>query len=328
MPKYVKAHGISLDKDSILMFGVLNQNGNAMLLDGVLEFQPVTEKGVSITAYRKLDENSHFFDGHFPGKPVCPGHYLLQMAYLTAQLFHFCLTGKTSFTPWHIRAKELTNRAPALPGDTMYITCIEPEMDDETFACSAVIKNQNGTLIASVDNLCFFTKPFDPATVTLSEEKPGINQEIFQLNGLELDYQNIIAHSLLPHRGHALLVDGVTSFRKTSHDAIITSTYNLMDKGIFFSGYKFCQGHYMLEMAYLTAALFHYCLTGETKGAPAPFRTTEIAFLRPALPGETLKTICCAPELRSRTFSCSATVTDSDNRPIANFGRINGISLK
>lgn len=324
---YTSVNGINLDRDSIVMNGVLSQGGQSMLIDGVLEFQPDTKTGVSITAYRHLTEDDHVFEGHFPGKPVCPGHILLQMCNLTAQLFLFCLSSKKVAMPKSIRVKEVTNRQPAVPGDTLYVTCIDPEINADSFTCTAFIKNQHGKTVVQVDQLTLSTEEFDPKTVEVDLTRPQTDFEYDTVNDIYLSASEIVQNSLLPHRGQAMLIDGITAFQSTYQHANITAV-SIPIKDVHFSGVNFCQGHLMLEMAYLATAMFHYCLVRKNDSLPAPMRTENIEVLRPALPGEILYVRCKDPEPGSRAFTCAAEVLDRNSNPVIRIGRIKGISLR
>jgi len=324
---YTRVNGINLDRDSIIMNELLIQTGSAMLIDGVLDFQPDTRTGVSITAYHHLTETDTLFDGHFPGKPICPGHNLLQMCLQTAQLFLFCLNGKKLALPEFFRIKEVTNRYPAVPGDTLYLTCIDPEISKTTFTCTAFVKNQNGKTVAQVDQLTFSTEELSTQALDFPINKQVADFEFVNVNDIYLSASEIQQKSLLPHRGRALLIDGITAFQNSYQNANITSVCNIKQV-VHFSGSKYLQGHLMLEMAYLATAMFHYCLTRRTEGTPAPMRTENIEFLRPAKNGETLFITCKEPEIRTRTFSCSASIRDQNDNPVANIGRINGIAMR
>lgn len=326
---YAMVRGISLDRDSIVLNNLLKQNGMAMLLDGVLDFLPVTAEGAVLIACRTVGEDNHVFSGHFPDKPVGPGHYLLQMSCQAAQLFYFCLTGKTIGAPECVMAKEFVNRNPVVPGDTLRITCfVRKSSEPSSFSCAVEITNQNHLIVATIEGLSLALREFDPNTVKLPAANQATDHAFFQVGGADLCSGAIIEKAILPHRGHALLIDGITSFKKDGDGAGITALSDLSQHDICFAGSKFCQGHYLLEMCYLTAAVYYHLLTGETKTAPAPFRTEAIDFIRPALPGEVLRISCGDPDARKRTFCCSASITDSSGRLVASIGRINAISLR
>jgi 3-hydroxyacyl-[acyl-carrier-protein] dehydratase len=325
---YAMVRGINLDRDSIVLSGLLKHSGLSMLLDGVLDFMPVTADGAILTACRKVSADNHVFSGHFPDKPICPGHYLLQMSYQAALLFHFCLTGKTIGVPDSIHAKEFINRNPVVPGDTLRVTCFNQESSHSSFCCAVEIKNQDDKVVATIDGLSFSLKEFDPSAIHLPAASLPADHAFFQVGNVDLCSGAIIENNIIPHRSHALLIEGITSFEKDSAGATITALSDLSQHDICFSGSKYCQGHYLLEMCYLTAAVYYHLLTGETKAAPAPFRTEDIAFLRPALNGELLKISCYDPDARKRTFCCSASVTDSSGQLIATIGRISAFSLK
>lgn len=322
-----KVRGIELTRDSIVLNGIISQSQEAMLIDGILDFLPMTQHGPSITAYRKINLTDHLFYGHFPGRPICPGHYQLQMAYQTALLFRFCLTGKTLAMPKKICVKDIANRNLAVPGDMLFIICTNPVIEDSGFACSVRISDQHGKVIAEIKGLSFSTEEFDPTTCQVSSNDK--EYEFITANNQKLCVTEISDNFPLPHRGHALMIDGITAFQTTDDGfTFIDAISCLHPKSIYFSGSDFCQGHNMLEMAYLTAGLMHFCLTGDAKDALAIFRTENITFLRPALPGETLRITCFNHKFRKRVFNCSAALSDNQNRPIANVGSICGMSLK
>lgn len=151
-PHFISVNGQLLDSWSIVANSILPHANEAMLLEGVTSF--TAGENPSITAVAELWEHRHYFVGHFPGKPVCPGHILLEMANLTAALFYFCLFNKLGVVPMIRKHGEISYHTPALPGDMLHITCSNPVAKRQHFfCCAAEIRNQKEELVLNINEI-------------------------------------------------------------------------------------------------------------------------------------------------------------------------------
>ncbi len=322
-PVYAKVNGVDLERNSIVNKGILAEGGSNMMIDGVLEFHPRTEDGVSITAYRQLSDQGQYFEGHFPGNPVMPRHYMLLMAYQTVCLFYFCLYGRAIGIPDSLSVDKITNRNPAKPGDTLYLTCIDPEIIGHSFSCTVLVKNQRGKTVATFDGLAISLSSYENCAEKNGDPTSYPEFKYHDYAGTLLDRQNIWEKKILPHGGASMLIDGIISYvNRGGTPTSITAVRNLSDSGVYFNGSKVCLPNFILEMCYLTAAVFRHCLGGENEGAQLPSVTEKVSFLRPILPGEILHLTCTDDDMGNSDFACSAVVTDKKGGIAARIGKI------
>jgi len=100
---------------------ILPQKSTAQMLDGV-EFNPdFTHK---IMSYKKIEPNGIWLRGHFPDKPIFPGHCLMECAFLTALALVKITMPEVKGIPMIVRVGKTSFRLPALVGDTIefYLT--------------------------------------------------------------------------------------------------------------------------------------------------------------------------------------------------------------
>lgn len=95
---------------------VLHQRYPFLMVDKIVEF----EKGKRAVGIKNVTTNEHFFEGHFPEKPIMPGALISEaMAQTGAMLFYDEGGGKSLlYYLYSIKARFLQ---PVIPGDTLRI---------------------------------------------------------------------------------------------------------------------------------------------------------------------------------------------------------------
>lgn len=154
--KFIEHHGITLNRLEMVQRQLLPHGWSALWIDGITEFNEGDNP--SLTAVKSLYVTQRFFDGHFPGQPICRGTDMAEMCQLAAALFHFCLSPK----PWDrghkkpmpYKIKEVSFRSPAIPGDTLFIRVFHPSYHGSRgFSCSAEITNQEGKKVLTIEEI-------------------------------------------------------------------------------------------------------------------------------------------------------------------------------
>ena len=123
-----------------------------LLVDRVVELTP----GESIVAYKNLSANEHFFEGHFPDRPIFPGVLLLEAMAQTAGILGFNTQGKTTADGslyFFAGADNLRFKRPCVPGDRvmLHARVLSSRRGIWKFEVSADV---DGELAASATILC------------------------------------------------------------------------------------------------------------------------------------------------------------------------------
>lgn len=122
-----------------------------LLIDRVTEIEP----GKRIVAYKNLTANEHFFQGHFPTRPVMPGvlviEALAQAGGVLTQVSHGGgLVGRLSYMVKVDNARFLKL---IVPGDRLELdVTIKREIRNMTLYCG--VARVDGEPVASADILC------------------------------------------------------------------------------------------------------------------------------------------------------------------------------
>lgn len=152
--EFIKHHGVRLSRENIISADVLPHRGIALdIVDGVIDFNDTVGGAETLTAVKLLKPEDFVFAGHFPGKPVCPGHWLLEMGALTVALLYFCLYGKNEGRPALVKVSELTFRHPATPGSVIFIKASAPNRTSRSFAAAVNITNADNKTIMTAGSL-------------------------------------------------------------------------------------------------------------------------------------------------------------------------------
>lgn len=91
-----------------------------LLIDRVLEHTP----GGELTAIKNVTANEHFFQGHFPGRPVMPGVLVIEAMAQAAGVLTFRTAGvepTENSTFYFVGIDKARFRAPVVPGDQLVL---------------------------------------------------------------------------------------------------------------------------------------------------------------------------------------------------------------
>ena len=136
---FAKEWGVELSRDGIIDSGILQHRDAAInLIDGVIDFNGDVQ---TMTAIKLLRVNDPVFNGHFPGNPICPGHFVLEMCQLSAALFYFCLKGEIQGLPLPRSVDRVVWRDLVRPNDILFIKISNPKMERRFFTCSAAVED-------------------------------------------------------------------------------------------------------------------------------------------------------------------------------------------
>lgn len=93
-----------------------------LLVDRVLDFK----KGHFLKALKNVSVNEHFFQGHFPRKPIFPGVLILEAMAQATGILAFKSIGKLQIGELYYFAgiKEARFKHPVIPGDQMILEVI------------------------------------------------------------------------------------------------------------------------------------------------------------------------------------------------------------
>ena len=122
-----------------------------LLIDRVVEF----EHGKRVLAYKNVTGNEHYFQGHFPDRPVMPGVLLIealaQAGGVLSQLTHGgSLSGRLSYL---VKVDNAKFSRMVVPGDRLDLEVeIRREIRNMTLYCG--IARVDGEQVACADILC------------------------------------------------------------------------------------------------------------------------------------------------------------------------------
>ena len=122
-----------------------------LLLDRVVEF----EHGKRVLAYKNVTGNEHYFQGHFPDRPIMPGvlviEALAQAGGVLSQLTHGgSLSGRLSYL---VKVDNAKFSRMVVPGDRLDLEVeIRREIRNMTLYCG--VARVDGEQVACADILC------------------------------------------------------------------------------------------------------------------------------------------------------------------------------
>ena len=103
---------------------ILPFRGVLRLIDEVLEY----EEGVKVVASRRISENEPFFNGHFPGYPVMPGHLIAEAMAQACALFFKKQHLSKKKTAYFLTSSKARFTGQVRPGDVLIITASPVKM--------------------------------------------------------------------------------------------------------------------------------------------------------------------------------------------------------
>lgn len=143
------ANVVVIDREGLK--SLLPHRGVALLLDEVIYSEGENE----ITGRKIVIEEDPELDGHFPNFPVYPGHYLDELACLTAACLAKLICGDgINGLPMVVRKDGIQYKKAARPGDVLSIKVVLLEnKGNRIFTFYSQIFNQNEELIASIEKI-------------------------------------------------------------------------------------------------------------------------------------------------------------------------------
>ncbi len=139
---------LQLDFDQVR--ATLPQAYPFIMIDRVLELVPMER----IVASKNVSGNEWPIPGHFPGKAVYPGVLLIE-AMAQAAILLFAPAGEPArgtFLLAGVRARFLH---PAVPGDTLIVTCVAGKMISTGGTAEAEIRLSDGETVVAKADLTF-----------------------------------------------------------------------------------------------------------------------------------------------------------------------------
>lgn len=129
---------------------ILPHRQTALMIDKVL-YDPRDPN--IITAHKHIDPNDPWLSGHFPEKPIYPGHCLIELVCLTAAALVKRFFYEIEGLPVVARIGEISFREPAFPNDNLIIQVeLLYEVKGIFFTFNGKII-KNGKIICEVKNL-------------------------------------------------------------------------------------------------------------------------------------------------------------------------------
>jgi 3-hydroxyacyl-[acyl-carrier-protein] dehydratase len=107
-----------------------------------------------IVVIKRLTEKDFEFHGHIPGKPMYPGHWMLELCNLAAILLIKIRDIRTNGSPAIAAYDKIRFKRKVLPGETMKVQItLEKNRDNKIFQFSALIRNQNDKEVALIEKM-------------------------------------------------------------------------------------------------------------------------------------------------------------------------------
>jgi len=105
--------------------------------------------GESVTGIKNVTNNEPFFQGHFPGKPVMPGVFIIEALAQTAGalVMHSLGFESEGRLVYFMSIDNARFRKPVLPGDTLYLYTVKQHSRNNTWKFSGGAK-VDGNIVA------------------------------------------------------------------------------------------------------------------------------------------------------------------------------------
>lgn len=130
---------------------LLPHRARALLIDSVT----YNEEPGQIVGHKVISDGDPELEGHFPDFPVYPGHYLDELACLTAACLAKLMCGDgVNGLPMVVRKDGIQYKKAVRPGDALSIKVVLLEnKGNRIFTFSSQIFNQNEELVASIEKI-------------------------------------------------------------------------------------------------------------------------------------------------------------------------------
>ncbi len=79
----------------------------------------IIEEGKKAIGRKCVTMNEHFFQGHFPGRPIMPGVLIIEAMAQTACALMFSMPGMKGKLAFFMGMEEIKFRKPVVPGDVL-----------------------------------------------------------------------------------------------------------------------------------------------------------------------------------------------------------------
>ena len=135
---------------------MLPHRGNALKIDSVLYFNPIApELNHKVMGFKEVKKNDPDLAGHFPGKPIYPGHCQIECVCLSAAVLIMSHPEiKITGLPFFRGLGDTTFRLPINPGELLGIHVELTAVKKNTlFIFDGKIVNDKGETVMTTKNL-------------------------------------------------------------------------------------------------------------------------------------------------------------------------------
>lgn len=123
----------------------------AQMLDGII-FDPSTP--TEISGYKTIEDDEIWLRGHFPDKPIFPGHCLEECAFLTALALVKITMPEIIGIPMIAQVGKNSFSRPALIGDRLeFKLTLKENRDNYIFTFDAKVVNQRSETVAKFKDI-------------------------------------------------------------------------------------------------------------------------------------------------------------------------------
>ncbi|TAK96217.1 beta-hydroxyacyl-ACP dehydratase [Patescibacteria group bacterium] len=131
---------------------LLPHRGAALMLDGA-RYNP--EDPDTIIGICKIETDNPHLEGHFPGKPIFPGHCIIECCNLAAAVLFRLKHPESTDLPYAIALDGVMFKGLVTPGDTLLVEVklVRVKMKAFFFFSAAVRREEDGKLVAKIETL-------------------------------------------------------------------------------------------------------------------------------------------------------------------------------